>query len=221
MVDKLNTTECHKALTAVKPNQLRLVLLSLIILVAGIVIGSAGTILIIQKNSGKLAGPIQGDAGRMTHRISERLSLSDEQFGKIKPLIEKHMGKLRSIQEVARPLISSEISEMKENISAFLTDEQKILWEKQMLSFERRFQDKRKMRRDGRNAKPGGGPDGRRGQGSGRQPRRNFAPSPSDRPLDRYRNRPDGQFGTPDTPIRHNIPSTGVQRPIYDQNSRD
>jgi hypothetical protein len=228
MTDNSNKTENIKPLHLTHPGQLRLILLSLVILIAGIVIGSAGTSLIIQKNAASLSRPVQGGAGIMTHKLKERLDLSDEQFAKIEPIINKHMKKLREIQESAHPLIVSEIDEMKESISLLLTEEQNLSWEKQLSSLERGFQH-RGMRRGpggkrgprGGQRGPGGGPygpdPGRKGgqkrpgggpYGSGRGPGRGMGPrgpgAGGDRP-----------FG-PGPGFRG-----GFEPPIHDQNSSD
>ena len=222
MTDNSNKTENIKPLHLTHPGQLRLILLSLVILIAGIVIGSAGTSLIIQKNAASLPRPVKGGAGRMTHKLKERLDLSDEQFAKIKPIINKHMKKLRAIQESAHPLIVSEIDEMKESISLLLTEEQNLSWEKQLSSLERGFQHRGMRRgpggqrglrgprgpggagpgRKGGQKRPGGGP-----YGPGRGPGRGMGPRPE----------ADGErpFG-PRRGFRG-----GFEPPVHDQNSSD
>jgi hypothetical protein len=160
MTNNSNKTENSKTLSIARPNSLRMVMLSAIILIAGIVIGSAATTLLIQKSSDKIPGPGKGAAGRMTHRLKERLRLTDEQFAKIEPIIKQHMDKLSDIQKNARPLIETQVNQMKEKISALLTDKQKEKWEKQMKNLERGF----RMRR-------GPGPHGPRGDGIGGRPR--------------------------------------------------
>jgi len=175
MTDGSNKTE-NKTPGIARPNNLRMLLLSAVILVAGIVIGSAGTTLIIGKESGKihLAGP--GSAERMTNRLRERLDLSDGQFAKIEPIIKTHMDKLRLVQEQARPQIEVLVKQMKEQISALLTDDQKLRWEKQMKYLERGF---RMQRGSGRGHGSGEGRSGRGargdqegGRGEGRRSRR-------------------------------------------------
>jgi hypothetical protein len=203
MADNPNTTENTKYIDSARPRGMRLLLLSFIILIAGIVIGSASTTLLIQKNSGKIVGSFQRNAGRMTHRLKERLDLSEEQFNKIEPIITEHMDELRDIQEVAHPLISSEISEMKEEISALLTDEQKLLWDRQMMPLERGFEVRGGMRR-------GGGPGG---YGRGPGPRRGGEPRGPGR------NRRDGQFGNPEDQMWREELRKSREMHISDQNS--
>lgn len=225
MTDNSNTTGILKAHNAAGPSQMRLVILSMVILIAGIVIGSAGTALFIQKNSGKLAGPIQGGADRMTRQLRERLNLSDEQFGKIEPIIKEHMDKLRGIQDDARPLIESEISEMKADISKLLSDAQKLLWERQIMFLERGFQGHRRM---GRGGGSDGSPDGGRPYGHGRGTGRGKSPEGAGRglrqgmgPYGPGQNRRDGKFGDPEIPMRGESFRMGMQPPFNDHNSME
>jgi len=177
MTDGSNKIE-NKTPGIARPNNLRMLLLSAVILVAGIVIGSAGTTLIIDKESGKIHSAGPGSAERMTSRLRERLDLSDGQFAKIEPIIKTHMDKLRLVQEQARPQIEALVKQMKEQISALLTDDQKLTWGKQMKYIERSF---RMQRGSGRGHGPGesrggrgvrGGQEGGRGYGPGGEGRR-------------------------------------------------
>ncbi|MCF7955954.1 MAG: hypothetical protein K9M75_09155 [Phycisphaerae bacterium] len=168
MTDGLNKIE-NKTPGITRQKNLRMLLLSMVILVAGIVIGSAGTTLIIGKNSREIHPSGPGSAERMTSRLKERLDLSDEQFAKIEPIIKTHMDKLRDIQDKARPLIESQVTQMKNKISNLLTDDQKQTWETQMKFLERGF---RMQRGSGRGHGPGEGRGGSPyGPGSQRVPR--------------------------------------------------
>ena len=216
MTDNQNKTENSKPTSISRPNNLRMVLLSAIILLAGIVIGSAGTTLLIQKNSSKIPGPGRDAAEKITHKLKERLRLTDEQFAKIEPIIKKHMDKLGDIQKNARPLLETQVNQMKEKISALLTDIQKEKWEKQMKYLERGF----RMRR-------GSGPHGSRGDGKGGGPRgprwdgqgggRGFGPGPGGEGR-RPRRGPSGEGPGPMRPG-----PDGIRRPrppmVQDHNS--
>ena len=145
-----------------RPKNLRMLLLSAVILVAGIVIGSAGTTLLIRNNSHRPPRPGAASAKRITDKLKDRLELSDEQFAKIEPIIKAHMDKLREIQQQARPQIEGEVNQMKEEISTLLTDDQKQKWEKHMKYLERIF---RKQRGPGRGHGSGEGRGGRGARG--------------------------------------------------------
>jgi hypothetical protein len=166
MTDNSNTTENTKTVTIPGSSNLRMILLSLVILTAGIIIGSAGTTLITRKNFAMHPKHGAGAAERMTRGLKKRLGLSDKQFKKIKPIIKMHMNKLSGIQDVARPLIEAEVSEMKEKISALLTDDQKERWERQIKRFEKGL---RMHRGPGEGRGPGPGPHGP-GGGRGMRP---------------------------------------------------
>ncbi|MBW8016281.1 MAG: hypothetical protein FVQ82_08850 [Planctomycetes bacterium] len=202
MTDKSDTTENPKPLAIRRPKNLRMVLLSLVILTAGIVIGSATTTLFIQKNSRKPGDYRPG--GRMILRLKKRLDLSDDQSEKIEPIIKTFMDKHRIIKEKARPQVEALVSEMKEGISALLTEDQKEKWQEWQKHIERGF----RMRRGPGPHRPkgsgyGGGPhrprDGR-GPGGGRGPRDGRGPgSPRG-------SRPEGQGRRHPTPSGPNMP---------------
>jgi len=213
MTDNTNKTE---NMSLDRPSNSRMVLLSVVILLAGIVIGSAGTTLVMQKNSRKIPGPGSGAAERMTRRIKDRLELTDEQFVKIEPLIKTYMDELDIIKEKNRPLIEEIVGKMKKEISALLTDDQKASWEKQMKYFERGFQ----MRRGhgGRRGPGGGQGGGRRGPGSGGG--RGMGPGGGPYgPGDGSGRRPGpgggGRMRPPREPLHPDFPPP----PIHDQNS--
>lgn len=223
MTDGSNKTE-NKTPGIARPNNLRMLLLSAVILVAGIVIGSAGTTLIIGKDSRKIRPPGEGPAKIMTSRLREHLGLSDQQFAKIEPIIKTHMDKLRKIQEQARPQIEVEVNQMKEEISKLLTDDQKQRWEKQMKYFERGFRMQRGHGRgrgtsDGRGGsrKPRSGQGGQRGLGPDGEGRRQHREPMPDAPR--------GLEPGPDGEMRHqgqrkNLNfQTPLPPPIHDQNA--
>ena len=171
----------HQTPGIAKPNNLRMILLSTVILIAGIVIGSAGTTLIIQ-NSHRPPKPGAGSTKIITHKLRERLDLTDEQSAKIEPIIKTNMDKLRKYQQEARPKIEAVVKQMKEQISNLLTDDQNARWEKQIKDLEGRFRMHRESGRGRRHSEGrGGGPYGPRGDqgnrgfgpgGEGRRPRR-------------------------------------------------
>ena len=153
-------TEEIRTVNVNQPNAVRLVLLSLIILISGIIIGSAGTMLIQKKHPQKpAAGP--GAAARMTHRLQERLDLTEAQIAEIEPVIKVYMDKLREIQEKARPAIREVLDDLKTDISKLLTEEQNEAWKRHLKAIERRFDKHRRIQKG-----PGGGRH-RRGPGKG------------------------------------------------------
>lgn len=197
------------------PHNLRMILLSTVILIAGIVIGSAGTTLIIQKNSRK-PKPRPVDAEIMTHKLKDRLELSDKQFAKIKPIIKTHMDKLREIQTNARPLIEVQVNQMKEKISVLLTEAQKETWEKQIKYLERGF---RMQRGSGRGHGPGEGRGGR-GVRGGQEGGRGYGPGSEGRRSRRGPNipGPDGEMRRQRQPENPDFQRPPLP-PIHDQNT--
>jgi hypothetical protein len=211
MTDNSNTTGNSKTMPIGRPHNLRMLLLSMVILVAGIVIGSAGTTLIIQKSS-RNHEPRPVDAERMIHRLRNRLDLTDEQHDKIEPIIKTFMDKHRVIKEKARPQVEELVNNMKEDISALLTEDQKQRWEKQMKYFERGF---RMQRGPGRGRGPGDGRGGPRGPRGGQGGGRGFGPGGEGR-RPRRGPGPDGEMWRqrqPENPDFHRPPLPAIQDP--------
>jgi len=195
-----NTTDLKPL--PVKSHNLRMAFLSVLILVSGIVIGSAGTMLMSQKKTViKRPAFHPKMAGAMIRKIGERLDLSDEQHEKVKPIIRSTMVRLRKIQESAQPLIKHEITQMKTQISAELTEEQKVVWKKHVRRIEKNFKPGR-----------GGGRGGKGKQdGDGRRPRkRQGGPGVRMGPGDRERMH---RRRRPDEPMPHEMHRPPIHEP--------
>ena len=76
------------------------------------------------------------------------MDLSPEQEGKIKPVVKKHMQKLREIQIDARPRIVEQIRLMNEEISSLLDEHQKSLWQRHLQRLQERLTRGPRGRRD-------------------------------------------------------------------------
>lgn len=169
MSDKSNTTETPKPVTVHHSNNLRMILLSMVILVAGIVIGSSGTMIMVKRNSPDHGPSITGSK-MLTLRLVHMLDLEEKQSEKIEPVIKKHFDKLDELRRKNQPLITSTIKEMNNEISSHLTDEQKEKWKEEIEKFQKQ-KGFRRYRGHGQGRGPGPGSrgpgDGSRGPGRG------------------------------------------------------
>lgn len=192
-----------------------MILLSMIILVAGIVIGSSGTMIIAKRSSPRPFGPTITSAERFVRGLEHMLDLTEEQSEKIKPITESYFEKLDVLRKKNQPLIETIIKDMNKAISNHLTGEQKEMWKSKIEHFQKGFRMHR-GRGQGRGPGPhtpgggrGMGPGGGRGMGpgpgngmgpggGGRGPGRGFGPGPEGR-------RPRSPEDQP--PPDHNLPA--------------
>lgn len=159
----------------------RMVLSGLAILVAGITLGVAGTLLVVKP--GMPRPPDVDNAVVMTMmRFRDELNLSAEQVEKIETILREHFQQLEALRREARPKIEQLLGEMKTQISAVLSEQQRADWQKLTDRLEREFH--RGMRRGpggpGGPGRPGEGPRGGRGDWP-RRPER-FGPGEEGRP---------------------------------------
>ena len=132
-----------------KLHRWRMAFFGLVILVAGIVIGASST-LILCRNKFMGPRPLPEIAGeRMLRDLQHRLNLSPDQQEKIKPIVKKHMQKLREIQIDAQPKIVERIKLMNKEISNLLDERQKGLWQRHLQRLQGRLTRGRRWHRDG------------------------------------------------------------------------
>jgi len=114
----------------------RIALYAILIFVAGAVTGA-------------LVAPIIGrsfmrlpDSHQMSHvmlaRLRSGLDLTDEQMAKIRPLVENACGDMETIHRETMQRVLNRIAETNAKISAFLTPEQRVKFEK--MQVEHRMQ---------------------------------------------------------------------------------
>lgn len=139
----------------------RMVLSGLVILIAGITLGAAGTLLVVRPDVPR-PPDIDHAVGMTLMRFRPELDLTDEQVDRIRVILRDHFEQLEALRRAARPKIEQVLEDMKTQISGVLTEEQQAQWQKLTERLEREF--RRGMRR--RPGGPGGpGGPGRRGDG--------------------------------------------------------
>lgn len=148
-------------------HRFRMAISGFVILVAGITLGVAGTLLVVKPNEPR--PPNIDDAVVMTlMRFRGQLNLTDEQMDQIETILRDHFQQLEALRAEARPKIEQLLQEMKTQISAILTEQQRAEWQRLTDRLEMEF--RRGMRRGpGGPGRPG---DGLRGGGRGDRPRR-------------------------------------------------
>lgn len=166
----------------------RMAVSGLVILVAGITLGAAGTMLVVKPTERRPPLNPRMAAEFTSRRMQDELELTPEQASQIDAILREHFEKLEKLREAARPKINEVFEAMKTAIDAVLTEQQRIDWEKATSRLEREFH--RGMGRgrggprgpggpggpgdgfrDGRGRFPGPGPDGGPGPDDDRGPR--------------------------------------------------
>jgi hypothetical protein len=132
-----------------KLHRWRMAFFGLVILLAGIVIGAASTLIVCRQRitAPPRAPEIAGE--RIFRDLRRHLHLSPEQEERIKPILEKRMQKLHKIRIEARPQIVEQIKLMNEEISSLLDEHQKRLWQRHLHRVQKRLTHGPRRRRNG------------------------------------------------------------------------
>lgn len=165
----------------------RMAFFGLVILLAGMTLGAAGTLLLIGPAEWQPPMEPEVATNAMLGRFREELGLTSEQAADIRRILRTRMQKLHEIRTQARPQIEQQLEGMKEEIAAVLTPDQRSRWQGIMGRLEQEFH--RGMRRGPggrgpgfRRGREGGGPPGGHGPGPGRRPRWDRPPEEPFRP---------------------------------------
>jgi hypothetical protein len=142
----------------------RMALSGLVILVAGVTLGVAGTLLVVKPAERRPPLNPRMAAELTSRRMRDELNLTPEQVGEIDTILREHFETLETLREAARPKITETFEAMKAGIDAVLTEQQRSDWEKATARLEQEF--RRGMRRRGGPRGPAG-PDGPGGPGDG------------------------------------------------------
>lgn len=163
-------------------HRFRMAISGLVILVAGMTLGIAGTLLVVKPNEPR-PPDIDNAVVMMLTRFRGELNLTDEQVEQIEIILRDHFQRLEALRAEARPKIERVLQDMKNQISAILTEQQRADWQRLTDRLDMEF--RRGMRRGpGGPGGPGRPGDGPRGGGRGDWPRRpdRFEPNGGDRP---------------------------------------
>ena len=112
----------------IKMHRWRMAFFGLVILLAGIIIGGAASLLVVWRvPMGPMPGP-ERVADRMIQGLLQELHLSPRQRQQIEPTIRKHMERIDQIRKEARPQIEGQLRQMNEEIMPILDDQQRMMW---------------------------------------------------------------------------------------------
>ena len=110
----------------------RMAFFGLVILLAGIVIGVAATILATGYAPPEPPPGPEFAADRMVGRLQRDLRLTPDQIDRIRTILERHVQKLQEIRMDARPKIAAELQLMNDEISSVLRHDQRRLWQQHL-----------------------------------------------------------------------------------------
>jgi hypothetical protein len=152
----------------------RMAFFGVIILIAGLLIGSAVTLTTIQNvPKDKPVKHIETEQAtkNIVNRLRQQLRLSPEQAEKIEPILQNRLQNLDDIRANAIPKINEEIILLNEEVSILLTDNQMNLWGQYVQSIERgliaRAPEAYRRNGAGMGLRQGAGAGARRGQRRG------------------------------------------------------
>jgi len=138
--DNTETTDSLSVNYMRKMHRWRIAFFGLAILLAGIVIGAALTLIWVRPRPiGWPSGP-EFVSKKMIYDLQRYLHLSREQTEKAESILQKHMRKLNDIRMNARPQIVEQLRLMNEEISAVLTEQQKQIWQDRLQQLQRQLQ---------------------------------------------------------------------------------
>jgi hypothetical protein len=160
----------NATLHIIRPQRYQMAFWGLVILIGGIAIGAATTVMVVGRGSGEPMRGFPVAAQRMVEGMARELQLTPEQQRLIEPLVKQHMAKLDEIRSKAQPQITEQFKLMHDEIAKILTPEQLMLWEARLKRIPEDFRPP--MPPDGQRFRDGGpeGPGGRQQPGPQNQP---------------------------------------------------
>jgi len=196
-----------------KLHRWRTAFFGLVILVAGLAIGAASTLILAPGDVMPPPPSFERIIIPLLNRMEHDLRLSAEQKDQLQPILKTHTEKIANIHEEACAEINEQWTQMNEQIFAMLTERQQEMWQRRLEDVQGRFRGG--LRRGGpRYGNGGPGLGYRRGQGEADRFRKGPGPfGPGRRPDDPNRpRRGPGQFGPGWRPDDPNRPQRDVGR---------
>ena len=148
----------------------RMAFFGLVILLAGMLAGSAATLLTVGHIGPEGMLPPERVVTDMLGSLGPRLRLSPDQVQQVHPILQRHMARLEEIRSDGRTQILAELKAMNDEITPVLNENQQRLWQQYMQGLPGPF------RHEGGPPHIGAGPGPGRGLGPGRFGFRRGAP---------------------------------------------
>lgn len=114
------------------------ILLSLLLLVSGMVIGSGATLIVAHNIIQHRARHPEELPGRAVARLRRPLNLSDNQAVQIRTILRERLGKLQAMRRQWQPLLETELDGIEKDVAAALSLEQAEIWHR--IAREKRHQ---------------------------------------------------------------------------------
>jgi len=108
----------------------RSLLLGLIILFCGILIGAGITVILLQRVVFYAIHHPEEVPNRLTERLRNKLSLTDEQTKKVKAILTERQKAFMALRRVMRPKMERELKCLREDVAAVLDKNQARKWSK-------------------------------------------------------------------------------------------
>lgn len=118
----------------------KLLLLGLVILLAGMTIGAAGTLFVVRRAVLHAAQHPGELPERALDRLDRRLDLTDAQRAEIERILRQRMRRLAALRERLRPHVDRELDALDEEISDVLTPQQRERWQRDYRRLRRYIQ---------------------------------------------------------------------------------
>ena len=131
----------HPTIALRRMHRWRMALSGLVILIAGITLGAAGTIMILHSTRQTPAVPSEPEIQTewTLRAMAPALNLTPEQFGSIGEILRERFEALAELRRSAWPAIQEQYEGMKSDILAVLTQEQADQWEAMSRRVDRLF----------------------------------------------------------------------------------
>ena len=122
-------------------------LLAAVFVSGGVVGGGVGMMVTQQQFSDCLRHP-ERMPERMMSMFRAELNLTDEQTKRVNDIVREHHEKIESIRAEVRPRFSAEFNAIHEEVSAVLTETQRIKWNEMRERFRKDFPRGKRERKD-------------------------------------------------------------------------
>jgi len=111
------------------------VLRAVLFLVLGMVIGSAGTVVVLVKRVQYSLRHPEVRSARAAARLQRRFKLTEEQRRRVEAIVRAHVARLQELRAEVWPRLEGELDQLRDDVAGVLTPEQAQAWRE---GFEKR-----------------------------------------------------------------------------------